>query len=37
METAKDIMDRLKESYADDPEALELIVNSYDEIVNMPD
>ncbi len=37
METARDIMDRLKKSYADYPEALELIANSYDEIVTMPD
>ena len=30
-------MDRLKKSYADYPEALELIDNSYGEIVTMPD
>ena len=33
-ETAKQIMDRLKAEYADYPEALELIANSYDEIVS---
>lgn len=37
MESAKDIMDRLKKQYADYPEALELVTNSYDEIVALPD
>ena len=31
---AKDILDRLREEYSDDPDALELINNSYDEILS---
>lgn len=33
---AKDILDRLREEYSDDRDALELINNSYDEILSFP-
>lgn len=33
---AKDILDRLREEYSDDPDAVELIDNSYDEILSFP-
>lgn len=35
-ETAKQIMDRLRKEYADYPEALELINNSYDAYISYP-
>lgn len=35
-ETARDIMNRLKAEYADYDEALELIENSYDDILSYP-
>lgn len=36
MESAKDILDRLKSEYANNAEALELIDNSYDDVLAQP-